>query len=78
MYIVIFVTPTKHFTSNQSGSKYAKVKNMRYAFVFISIAAIWAAVIIMVISVPGFSSDLAQACALLMSVILFVIGFRRK
>lgn len=45
---------------------------------FISIIAIWLAVIIMVSSVPDFSIVTAQLLAVSMTCILFVIGFKRS
>jgi hypothetical protein len=51
---------------------------MRYAFVFISILAIWVAVIAIAAAADNFSVVTAQGIALLMTVILFIIGFRRS
>lgn len=51
---------------------------MRYAFVSLSIVVIWASIIMAALAVPNFDVIIAHRIALLMTVILFIIGFRRK
>lgn len=50
---------------------------MKYAFVTLSILAIWIALIAIVATVPNFSPVLAQSLAVFMTIILFIIGFRK-
>lgn len=50
---------------------------MKYAFVFISILAIWIAGILLVLS-RGESVNLIFATVMICSVLLFIIGFKRK
>lgn len=50
---------------------------MRYAFVSASILAIWAAVLIIAHSTDNLPVLTAQIVALFMTIVLFIIGFRR-
>lgn len=50
---------------------------MRYGFVFVSIFAIWVAVIAITAVVSDFPAQTAHLLALIATLILFVIGFRR-
>lgn len=50
---------------------------MKYFFVFISIVAVWLAVVIMAATVDNFSALTAQRVAILTTIILFIVGFKR-
>lgn len=55
---------------------YTKRQNMRYAFVFVSILMIWVAILLMA-TLHQMNATVLGIIAVVMTLVLFVIGFRK-